>query len=164
MMTALSAVIGIVCKNFFTWNVYYRITFENLPVIFTGFCFGPIWGAAVGFAADAVSCLASKNPALNPLISLGAITVGLCSGLMPLILRGKKRNVKLAFSVASAHLFGQVLIKSIGKILFFEMPTIGILLGLAFSVVIGTVEFFLLQNLLNNKELNGFLKNLISHD
>jgi uncharacterized membrane protein len=32
MLTAISVVIGIVCKNFLTFNIYYRITFENLPV------------------------------------------------------------------------------------------------------------------------------------
>ena len=34
MLTAMSVVIGILCKNFLTFNIYYRITFENLPVIF----------------------------------------------------------------------------------------------------------------------------------
>ena len=29
LLAALSAVIGIVCKNLFTFNIYYRLTFEG---------------------------------------------------------------------------------------------------------------------------------------
>ncbi|MBR5506708.1 MAG: hypothetical protein IKV88_01530 [Clostridia bacterium] len=40
MLTAFSVIIGIVCKNFLTFNVYYRITFENLPIILAGLLYG----------------------------------------------------------------------------------------------------------------------------
>ena len=164
MLTAIRAVIGIVCKNFFTWAVYYRVTFENLPVIFAGFCFGPLWGLLVGVCADAVSCLSSANPAINPVISLGAATVGLLSGALPLLLRKKSADVRLLFAVASAHLFGQVLIKSIGKMLFFGMPAVGILLGLAISLFVGTAEFFCIRLLLRNRAIRAQLKGMIGHD
>ncbi len=164
MLTAISVVIGIVCKNFFTWAVYYRVTFENLPVIFAGFCFGPLWGMLVGVCADVVSCLSSTNPAVNPVITAGAAAVGLLSGALPLLLRKKKTDVRLIGSVLSAHLVGQVAVKSIGKILFFGMPAVGILLGLVISIFVGTIEFFCIRLLLRNRAIRSQLKGMIAHD
>ena len=132
LLAALSAVIGIVCKNLFTFNIYYRLTFENAPIILAGLLYGPVVGAMVGICADAVSCLMSSNPALNPIISLGAASVGLISGLIPKIIR-RGVKVQTATAVVLAHLIGQVGIKSIAKMIYFGMPWQGIFLGLGFS-------------------------------
>ena len=49
MLTAMSVVIGIFCKNFLNFGGgLFRITFENLPIILTGILFGPFVGAVVG--------------------------------------------------------------------------------------------------------------------
>ncbi len=163
LMMALSVVIGILCKNLMTWQIYYRVTFENFPIILTGFCFGPIWGLAAGVGADLLSCLMSSNPVVNPIISAGAACVGLFSGLCPLIARRaglNKPKATLALSVASAHLIGQVIIKSIGKIVVYGMPKIGILIGLGISVIVGTAEYFLILLLLSNPEIGKTLKGM----
>jgi len=167
LMMALSVVIGIVCKNLFTWAIYYRVTFENFPIILTGFCFGPVWGMAAGFGADAVSCLLSTNPAINPVISAGAAMVGLLSGLVPIILkRMKTASLKyaLGLSVSSAHLFGQVVIKSIGKMFYYGMPYYGIFIGLAISVCVGTAEFFFILLLLKNSEIKKVLRGMTIYE
>ena len=156
LLAALSAVIGIICKNLFTFNVYYRLTFENAPIILAGLLYGPVVGAMVGICADAVSCLMSSNPALNPLISLGAATVGIISGLVPKLIR---RGVRLqtATAVILAHLIGQVGIKSIAKMIYFGMPWQGIFLGLAFSAVVGVMECLLLSWMRGNMSLVKFM-------
>ena len=156
LLAALSAVIGILCKNLFTFNIYYRITFENAPVILAGLLYGPVVGAMVGVCADAVSCLMSSNPALNPIISLGAASVGAISGLVPMVLR---RGVRLqtAMAVFLAHLIGQVGIKSIGKMLYFGMPWQGIFIGLGISVIVGFMEFMLISWMRYNKSLVRFM-------
>jgi ECF transporter S component (folate family) len=156
LLAALSAVIGIICKNLFTFNIYYRLTFENAPIILAGLLYGPVVGAMVGICADAVSCLMSSNPALNPLISLGAATVGIISGLVPKLIR---RGVRLqtATAVILAHLIGQVGIKSIAKMIYFGMPWQGIFLGLAFSAVVGVMECLLLSWMRGNKSLVKFM-------
>lgn len=162
MLMSLSVVIGIICKNWFTIGVYYRVTFENFPVIIAGFLFGPLWGAAVGAGADVVSCLLSTNPAVNFVITIGAATVGLLSGLVPLVFRRARVpfSLKLALSVASAHLIGQVAIKSIGKIMYFGMPVYGIFIGLGISAVVGTAEFFFIRLLLSNSEIASHLADI----
>ena len=158
MLAALSAVIGIICKNFLTFNVYYRITFENLPIICAGLIFGPFAGAACGVCADIVSCLCSTNPALNPLITVGAALVGLCAGAVPRFIIKKRCAAQYALAVAGAHLIGQVTVKSIAKIIWFGMPWWATFVGLGISVFVGTVEFFIIRYLFDNKiigVLNG---------
>ena len=101
---------------------------------------------------------------LNPVITAGAVTVGLLSGAVPMLLKklfpSSKISLRLALAVAAAHLFGQVLIKSIGKILFFGMPPEGILIGLGFSAVIGTAEYFFILFLLRNRSIASSLDSI----
>lgn len=147
LLTALSVVIGIVCKNFLTFQIYYRITFENMPVILAGILFGPWVGGAVGLCADLISCLCSTNPAVNPLISLGAFCVGLMAGLGSRMVP-KGSRLRLLLAVGLAHLVGQVCIKSVAKIVWFGMPWWGVFICAGISLVVGTIEFFLLRELL----------------
>lgn len=157
MLTALSAVIGILCKSYFTFNVYYRITFENMPVILAGVVFGPAVGAAVGAVADIISCISSTNPNLNPIITLGAAAVGASAGFVPYIIN-KKGALQTALAVALAHLVGQVGIKSVGKILYFAMPWQGVFIGLAISAVVGAVECWLICWLRSTRGISRYLE------
>lgn len=157
MLTTMSVVIGILCKNFLTFNVYYRITFENLPVIFAGVLFGPFVGAAVGVCADMISCLCSANPVVNPIISVGALAVGFLSGYVAHHFTFPNENARLALSVAAAHLIGQVAIKSVGKMLWYAMPWWGVFLGLGISVIVGILEFYAIRGLLNHSGVRGEL-------
>ena len=141
LLTALSVVIGILCKNFFTFNVYYRVTFENMPILLAGILYGPAAGAVCGALADVISCLCSTNPAVIPLITVGAATVGLCAGLVSKFFIKKHGPLQYFIASLTGHLLGQVAIKSIAKILFLGMPSFGIAIGLGISVVVGTLEF-----------------------
>ncbi len=156
MLAAISAVIGIICKNAFTYNGYYRFTLENAPIILAGLIFGPVVGGAVGVCADAVSCIMSSNPAINPIISLGAASVGVISGVVPYIIR-KNRKLQTAVAVLAAHLIGQVGIKSIAKIVYYSMPYYGIAIGLALSVVMGAIEYLVIRWIRSQKGLEKFV-------
>ncbi len=159
MLAALSVLIGIFCKTFLQHPalVYYRITFENLPVILSGLLFGPIVGAMVGVCADIVSCLCSPNPAVNPLISLGAAMVGVMAGVTPYIIR-KKGALQTAVAVATAHLVGQVFVKSIAKMIFFSMPWHGIFVGIGVSLAVGVLEFAAISLLRSSRGISRFLE------
>ncbi len=162
MLAAVSAVIGIVCKNLFTFNIYYRITFENLPVILSGILFGPIIGGAVGGVADIISCICSTNPAVNPLITAGAVCVGVSSGVLSHYVIRKRGLTQVTICVFTAHLLGQVIIKSAAKILFLGMPWWGAFIGLGISAAAGTAEIFLINYILSRqgimKLFNGNIK------
>ncbi|MGM9521404.1 MAG: folate family ECF transporter S component [Oscillospiraceae bacterium] len=158
MLTAVSVVIGILCKNFLTFNIYYRFTLENLPVIFSGLVFGPVVGALVGACADIVSCLCSANPALNPIITLGAACVGLCAGLVPKYIVRSPGITQIAVAELLAHLVGQVGVKSIGKIIWYGMPAWGILIGLGVSIVAGAIECALIKLIMDRLNLTAHSK------
>ncbi len=151
MLMASSVVIGILCKNFFTFGIYYRITFENLPILLCGMLFGPVMGMLAGAGADIISCLCSTNPNVNPVITLGAMTVGLLAGLCFRMIPKTHPRLRLIAAVAISHLIGQVAIKSVAKILFFGMPFFGCFIGLGISAVVGTLEALAIRLLLQKR-------------
>ena len=160
MLTAVSVVIGILCKNLFTVAVYYRFTLENLGVLFAGIFFGPCAGVLVGVAVDVISCLLSANPAVNPVILLGAATVGAVSGVTSKHLVKTKGLRQYIFSAALAHLLGQVIVKSIGKMLYFGMPWYGMVIGLVCSAAACAAEVTVIQLLMKKPEVQRAIGNL----
>lgn len=181
MLMSLSIVVGIICKTWLTWGIYYRVTFENFPIIVIGYCFGPLWGLAAGVGADIISCLCSTNPMVNPVITLGAAAVGSLSGLVPMLIGRKKATASseeasaerkrglrpaftLAVAVALAHLIGQWLIKSIGKVTMLGMPKIGMLIGLGITLAVAPVEYFLIRVIFKNKSVSSALRELSDYE
>lgn len=157
VLTSISVVLGIVCKNLFTFQIYYRFTLENLGVIFAGIVYGPVAGAAVGLLEDALSCFFSGG-ALNPLISLGAAMVGVTAGVVSRFIMREHGIVQYAAAVALAHLVGQVMIKSAAKMFTFGMPWYGIFIGAFMSCLAGAVEFTAIRLLMRNGQIIGLLK------
>ena len=84
MFCAMSVVIGIFCKSFLNFGLgLFRITFENLPILMSGIMFGPIVGGLVGGATDIVTYfLSGQVYPLNPIVTLGAVSIGLISGFL----------------------------------------------------------------------------------
>ena len=109
--------------------------------------------------ADTASSL-STNPAINPLISVGA-ACGFCAGAVPRWIVRRPGALQTALSVASAHLLGQVAIKSVAKMLWYGMPWWGAFIGLGISAVAGTVEFFVLRYLFSRKSIMSALEGII---
>ena len=122
MLSAISVVIGIFCKNFLNFgNGLFRITFENFPIILSGIAFGPVVGACVGAVSDIVSfMLSTQSFAISPIVTLGAASVGAISGLMSRYVIKRDGNLKVLLSVLSAHLVGSVVIKSVGLFMYYE--------------------------------------------
>ncbi len=56
-----------------------RISFENLTILMAGIMFGPLVGMTVGICADVIGCII-VGYAINPLVTLGAASIGLISG------------------------------------------------------------------------------------
>ena len=72
-----------------------RFSFENLPIIFAGIAFGPLPAALVAVTADLIGCLL-VGYAVNPLVTIGAAIIGLCSGIVPALLKkiaGIKKDI-----------------------------------------------------------------------
>jgi ECF transporter S component (folate family) len=143
MLTALSVVIGIFCKNFLNFgNGLFRITLENFPVIIAGLAFGPVVGACVGAVADIISyMLSTQSFAISPIVTLGAAMVGAVSGLVSHYVIKREGNARVIVSVAAAHLVGSILIKSLGLFAYYEWL---VLWRIPTYVLIATLEAGLL--------------------
>ena len=88
-----------------------RFSFENLPIILAGAAFGPLAGALVGAVADLIGCVLVGFP-INPVVTVGAVSIGAVSGLVYLLLKKVRLPIfpRVIISVFSAHLIGSVVI------------------------------------------------------
>ena len=150
MLTAISVIIGIFCKNFLNFgNGLFRVTFENLPIILSGLLFGPAVGGCVGLATDIVSYLMSPQVfPLNPIVTLGAGSVGLLSGLVARYLIPKRGTPQIIFSALAGHLVGSMIIKPIGLYQFYGVM---VLWRIPLYLLIAPVEIALLYALFRNQ-------------
>lgn len=149
LMTALCIIIGLVCKRFLTFGAI-RITFENIPVLLAGIWLGPVCGAAVGMAADLISAPLSGF-GINPVITLGAASIGAVSGIVfKYVFKRKITFLSLMLSVLSAHTVGSMVVKSLG--LYFMGYAWQLLAArIPLYIAIGLAESYIIYILLKNK-------------
>jgi ECF transporter S component (folate family) len=149
MLTAMSVVIGIFCKNFLNFGGgLFRITFENLPIILSGVLFGPIVGASVGVATDLISyMLSAQIYPPNLIVTLGAAAVGFMSGAVARFAVKRRGYAQIITAGLFAHTVGSVIIKSVGLYQFYG---IAILWRIPLYVFIMAVEITVLCLLYKN--------------
>ncbi|MBE6543366.1 MAG: folate family ECF transporter S component [Ruminococcaceae bacterium] len=165
MLVSLSVILGWVGRTYFTFGggiSAVRITFENLPVIASGFIFGPVVGGIVGIICDLVSCLVAPQPSINPFITLGTGLVGAISGfLFRYAFKGKKKLLPIISSVLISHIAGSVLVKTFGFYVYYSYPFLATaILRLAIYMGIGSAESFLLYSVFKNKTLVSLIDKL----
>lgn len=139
-----------------------RFSLENTPIILSGIAFGPGAGALVGLVADLVGCI-MVGYTINPLVTLGAVAIGLISGFVPRILAKININGKLslAITVAVAHLVGSVVIKTLGLSSYYDMPFIILMLWRALNyLIVGALDGIVVHILLSRKEIDKQIKEL----
>lgn len=88
-----------------------RFSLEAVPILLAGLLFGPVPGAAVGFAADFIGCLFSPF-GYNPIFCLPPILYGLWAGLLRSYAWTKPTVWRVALAVFPAALCGSVLWQS----------------------------------------------------
>lgn len=139
-----------------------RISFENLPILMAGIFFGPFVGGAVAMGADLIGCLL-KGYAINPVITLGGVAIGVISGVVSMILKEKNMTLTVAISVFLAHLIGSVTIKSIGLYLYYHTAIQVLAMRIPTYIAIGILEFVVITLLLKNKAFYAQLSKMCSH-
>ena len=143
MLTAISVVIGIICKNFLNFGGgLFRVTFENLPIILSGILMGPWVGGMVGAASDLVSyMLSSQIYPPNLIVTAGAMAVGIVSGLVAKYAVRKRGNKQIILSASLAHMAGSMIIKPIGLYQFYGIL---VLWRIPLYLVIAPIEILIL--------------------
>ena len=149
---AILAAFSIIFGKYLAINVgeNFRFSLENLPILLAGIYLGPLAGAVVGAIADLVGCLL-VGYAINPIITLGAITVGFSSGIIRNSFKHKKL-LSLLICIAFAHTVGSIFIKTIGLSLYYGSPFIPTLVWRCIIYFCtGSVEFLILYFLSKNQ-------------
>ena len=161
VISALFIAMSIVLGKMLAVNVgsSIRISFENLPILMAGIFFGPLVGAAVGVGADIIGCLI-VGYSINPVITLGAASVGLFAGLAAGAFRKKHTFSHTLSSVMSGHAIGSMLIKSIGMFIYFHTPIQILVLRVPLYVGIGLFETYIITLLLKNRSFSAQLERM----
>ena len=156
ILSALTTIIAFICKSF-TIAPFLRVSFENLPIIFSGIAFGPLVGFAVGVCADLISGLVVYGGGWLPGVTLGAGCVGLFAGLINSFLPLKKDYVKLGFSVLVPHIIGNMLIKSATFMIAYGTPIVQLWLRVPLYTVIAVIEYCLLLVITKNSTVKRMI-------
>ena len=156
ILCALTTIIAFICKSF-TLAPFARITFENLPIIFSGYVFGPLVGFAVGVCADLISGLVVYGGGWLPGVTLGAGCVGLFAGLISKLLPIKNGYLKLGSSVLIPHIIGNMLVKSVTFMVAYGTPIAQLWLRVPLYVLIAAIEYFLLLVITNNSTVKRMI-------
>ena len=152
---ALLSAISIILGKFLAFNLteFMRFSLENITVFFAAIAFGPLAGAVVGIVADTVGCLLAGY-ILNPLITLGAALNGLVAGIVYALLGKAREPLKISLSVLFGHLIGSVITKTLGLVIYYELPfTLTASWRILNYLIVGTVEIILLCYLFKSKLL-----------
>lgn len=160
LFAAVSVIIGTVCKQYLTFGAV-RVTFENLTVIMAGIFLGPFWGAAVGITSDLITCVTADQPSINPLITLGAASVGLVSGIMSKVIKNKKGFLSLFLCVLPAHIIGNMIIKSLALMYYYYgMNPVILFTRAPLYLCIAVVETIIISIITKNKYIKRELMEL----
>lgn len=162
LLCAAAIVIAYLCK-FLTLTSSIRITFENLPIIMCGYVFGPIPGLLCGLSADTLSTAVSYGfGGINPILTLGAGSVGFVAGAVSYICRSRKESVRLFISVFAAHITGNILIKSYGLWLYYHSPLPMLAVRIPLYITIAAIEYILLGLLLRSRGIKKVLGGVVN--
>ncbi|NLT09040.1 MAG: folate family ECF transporter S component [Ruminococcus sp.] len=161
VIAALFVAMSIVLGKMLAINIgtSIRISFENLPILMAGIFFGPLVGAAVGIGADVIGCLI-VGYSINPVITLGAASIGLFSGLVSMYLSNRYSFRSTLCAVMSGHIIGSILIKSIGIFLYFHTPFQTLLFRVPLYAGIGLLETYIITLLLKDKAFSAQLERM----
>ena len=105
----------------------FRVSLENTPIILAAIAYGPAAGLVVGGLADLLGCLL-VGFTINPIITAGAMTVGLLAGILGRILLKQRKlsgfsgYLRCLLAVSIAHFIGSIIIKTYGLYVYFHSP------------------------------------------
>ena len=158
VMLALLTAMSIVFARVFTISTgFVRFNLGALPTNLAAVWFGPAGGFAVGALADMIGGTLSGY-SINPLITLGAGSVGLVSGLLFRQLSQLRLGLRLQLSITAGHVVGSVIINSIALHLFYGYAWPVLAARIPNALILSAVNTVLVRLLLQNKSLREIVQ------
>ncbi len=162
VIAGLLAALSIVLGKFTAINIgnSIRIGFGALPIQMAGIFFGPVIGAVVGGAADLIGCIL-RGYAINPIITLGSISIGFVSGAMYNVILKKLTSQKVlnvALSTLTAHIIGSMIITSYGLFAYYHTPMQTLAWRVPIYLITSAVETIIISIMLSNKGFSAELE------
>ena len=158
VMLALLTAMSIVFARVFTISTgFVRFNLGALPTHLAAVWFGPAGGFAVGALADMIGGTLSGY-SINPLITLGAGSVGLVSGLLFRQLSQLRLGLRLQLSILAGHVVGSVIINSIALHLFYGYAWPVLAARIPNALILSAVNAVLVRLLLQNKSLREIVQ------
>ena len=133
---------------------FVRFNLGSLPVLLAGILFGPWAGFVVGMVADIIGGVLAGY-AINPLITLGAASIGLTAGLLWRALPNLRLGLRTQISVFAGHAVGSIVINSLALHLFYNYPWSVLVTRIPNALVLAAVNTVLVRLLLENKTIRG---------
>ena len=131
---------------------FVRFNLGSLPTLLAAVMFGPVEGFAVGAVADMIGGTLSGY-AINPLITLGAGSIGLTAGLLWRALPNLRLGLRTQISVFAGHAVGSIVINSLALHLFYNYPWSVLVTRIPNALVLAAVNTVLVRLLLENTNL-----------
>ena len=154
LLAAMAVVLSLVCKSL-TITMSIRLTFENLPIILSGYLFGPFAGILTGLCTDLVSTSVTYGiGGINPILTVGAASVGFISGIISHYILTKKSALQLIVCVFASHIIANMGIKTLGLFIYYHTPPVEIFTRILLYLGIATIESVLLVIILKSKGIN----------
>ena len=158
VMLALLTAMSIVFARVFTISTgFVRFNLGALPTHLAAVWFGPAGGFAVGALADMIGGTLSGY-SINPLITLGAGSVGLVSGFLFRQLSQLRLGLRLQLSITAGHVVGSVIINSIALHLFYGYAWPVLAARIPNALILSAVNTVLVRLLLQNKSLREIVQ------
>ena len=158
VMLALLTAMSIVFARVFTISTgFVRFNLGALPTHLAAVWFGPAGGFAVGALADMIGGTL-LGYSINPLITLGAGSVGLVSGLLFRQLSQLRLGLRLQLSITAGHVVGSVIINSIALHLFYGYAWPVLAARIPNALILSAVNTVLVRLLLQNKSLREIVQ------
>ena len=136
---------------------FVRFNLGSLPVLLAGIVFGPGAGFAVGALADIIGGILAGY-AINPLIMLGAASIGLVGGWLWQTLHTLRLGQRLLLSVVAAHVVGSILINSLALHIFYGYAWSVLAARVPNALILTAVNTVLLRLLMENKAVMAAVK------
>ena len=158
-MLALLVAMSIVFSRVLSISTgFVRFNLGSLPVLLAALLFGPGAGFAVGAVADMIGSVLAGY-AINPLITLGAASIGLVSGwLWQTLPHTLRLGQRLLLSVVAAHVVGSIVINSLALHIFYGYAWAVLIARIPNALVRTAVNTVLLRILLENRALMAVAK------